>query len=191
MNEEELILNNLPLIKKVIKDMKLYWRTDDEFQDFYDAGVEGLIKGAKQYNSSISKPSTYLITCIRHEICKHLYLSECDKRKVHKETLVSLDKEVGNETTLADFLQSDINIEEEILKKLEIEKLLNTIDKCLTQRQKKYICKSYGLNGYKQKSFEAIAAEENCSRSNVYSIVKRAKKILKKQLIKEGMKNEL
>lgn len=191
MNEEELILNNLPLILKVIKDMRLYWKTEDEFQDFYDAGLEGLIKGAKQYNSNKSKPSTYLITCIRNEICKHLYLSNLDKRRIHKETLISLDKEFGDETPLADFLQSDINVEEEVLKKLEAEKLLNAIDKCLTQKQKEYICKYYGINGYKQKPFEAIAAEENCSRSNVYCIVKKAKRRLKKQLIKEGMTNEL
>lgn len=54
---DELILNNIPLIKKCIKDMRLYWNTEDEFQDYYDAGLLGLINGAKTYNESKARQS--------------------------------------------------------------------------------------------------------------------------------------
>ena len=51
---DNLIITNQGLIGKAIKDLKCYWRTEDEFQDLYDAGMIGLIKGAKEYKKELS-----------------------------------------------------------------------------------------------------------------------------------------
>lgn len=76
---DNLIITNQGLIGKVIKDLKCYWRTEDEFQDLYDAGMIGLIKGAKEYKKELSSKSTYLYECIKNEICKSIYLNNQDK----------------------------------------------------------------------------------------------------------------
>ena len=81
---DNIIITNQGLIGKAIKDLKCYWRTEDEFQDLYDAGMIGLIKGAKEYKKELSSTSTYLYTCIKNEICKSIYLSEMQKRKINK-----------------------------------------------------------------------------------------------------------
>ena len=105
MTEEELILNNLGLIYKVIKDLKCYWRTEDEFQDYYDAGLEGLIMGAKTYDGS-SKPSTYLYPCIKNMIIREFVTSEQLKRRINKEIMVPLSEKISHESedTYLDFI---------------------------------------------------------------------------------------
>ncbi len=186
MSEEELILNNQRLIYKVIKDLHCYWRTEDEFQDLYDAGLLGLVRGAKKYDGS-STPGTYFYTCIKNEINKYIYLSCRDKRKIHKDIMISLDKEVKSEseTTYLDFLEDpNVNLEEDLLKKLEVEKVLKAIDTCLTPLQRLYICHYYGINGYKQMPFREIAEEYNCSHQNIQSKVRQAIKNIKNYLTK-------
>ena len=50
---DNLIITNQGLIGKAIKDLKCYWRTEDEFQDLYDDGMIGLIKGKKEYKKEL------------------------------------------------------------------------------------------------------------------------------------------
>lgn len=180
--EENLILNNRRLIYKVIKDMHCYWRTEDEWQDLYDAGLEGLIRGAKKYDGSTS-PGTYFYTCIKNMIVRHLYISTMDKRKIHKEIMLSLSKEVSSdvETTYLDFVEDpNTNIEEDLLKKLDMEELYDVIDKILTPLQRKYLYHRYGLKGYKRMTSRELAKINNCSHENVNNSVRHGIDKLKK-----------
>lgn len=184
---DDLILENIPLIYKVIKDMHCYWKTEDEFQSLYDAGLEGLIRAAKSYNESKGKPSTFLYTCIKNMICREIYQSETDKRKINKEIMIPLDKEVDSEkdTTYKDFLEdSSINIEEEIEKKLEAERLLNAVNALENEKDKLAIKKYYGLDGYSSKSYEEIAKEFGVSREMTRMRINRCYPRLKKYLEK-------
>lgn len=69
MSDEErnnLIINNLGLIYLVIKKMKLSWNTDDEFQNYYDYGLDGLIKASKNYDTNQdTKFSSFACVCIK------------------------------------------------------------------------------------------------------------------------------
>lgn len=188
MNKDDLIVENIPLIYKCIKDMHCYWKTDDEFQSLYDAGLEGLIRGSKEYDDSKGKPSTFLYPCIKNMICREIYLSECDKRKIHKETMVSLNKEVNgeNDTTYEDFVEdSKINIEEEIEKKLEIERLLNAVNKLKNEKDKLAVKMYYGLDGYTEGTYESVASIMGVTREMVRQRVSRAKQKLREYLKKQ------
>lgn len=185
--DDNLILENIPLIYKAIKDMHCYWKTEDEFQSLYDAGLEGLIRGAKSYNESKGKPSTFLYPCIKNNICREICLSECDKRKINKEIKISLDNEVNskNDTTYKDFLEdSSVNIEEEIEKKLEIERLLNAVNSLENEKDKKIIKMYYGIGGYQPHTYESVAKLMNVTREAIRQRISRILPKLKKYLEK-------
>ncbi len=187
MQEEKLILENISLIYKVIKGMNLYWKTEDEFQDIYDAGLEGLIRGAKAYDPTQTKAITYLSKCIKNNIVRNIYLSELDKRKVNKQYKISLDSKVpdSENTTYADFISDpNVNVEEEIEKKLEIERLLIAIKNLKNEKDKIMLCEFYGVNGYKRLSLSELQEKYKVSRSCIGFRLSRAKKTLKKYLEK-------
>ena len=66
MYDEKLVTENLALIVLMIKKLNCKWETDDEYQNYYDYGLEGLIRGAKTYDESKGKVSTYLCSCIKN-----------------------------------------------------------------------------------------------------------------------------
>lgn len=187
-NEEELIINNQKLINKCLIDLHCYYKTEDEYQNLYDAGLVGLINGVRSYNHNISKISTWLYKCIRNEICKEIYSSEKHKRRINKELMVSLDTEISDDTgtTYKDFVvDPNINVEEDVEKRLEIERLIYAIDLVLRPREKKLLCQKYGLNGYRVYSIkELIEQEKVSSHQRIYLIIKNAKKKLKMYLEK-------
>ena len=185
---EELILNNTKLIYKCIKDMHLYWTTEDEWQTFYDDGLIGLINGAKSFDESKGiQLSTYLYKCIKTAICKGIYLSERAKRKANKNT-ISLDAYVSDkqDTTLIEFIpDTKIDMERQILEKEQIELIENIADKTLTDNQKRYFYKYYGLKGYREKTISEIATEEKVTGSNVRSTLLQSRRKIKYHLMKK------
>ncbi len=186
---EELILNNTKLIYKCIKDMHLYWTTEDEFQAFYDDGLIGLINGAKTFDESKGYvPTTYLYKCIKTAISKGIYLSERAKRKANKNT-ISLDAYVTDkrDTTLIEFIpDTKIDMEKQILEKEQLELIENIADKVLTDNQKRYFYKYYGLKGYIEKTANEIAEEEKVTGSNVRSTLLQSKRKIKYHLMKKN-----
>lgn len=184
---DELILNNIPLIKKCIKDMRLYWNTEDEFQDYYDAGLLGLINGAKTYNESKAKPSTYLYKCIRTAISKEIQLSNYPKRIINKMYKVPLDKEISidTDTTYLDLLvDPDVNVEEEVLRNETIEELINAVNHLKPEKDKLFLYEYYGLLGYKALNSSELAKKYNVSRSMVNTRLTRARKKIREYLEK-------
>ena len=188
MNKDDLIVENIPLIYKCIKDMHCYWKTDDEFQSLYDAGLEGLIRGSKEYDDSKGKPSTFLYPCIKNMICREIYLSECNKRKINKEVMVSLNKQVNseNDTTYEDFIKdSNINIEEEVEQKFELERLLNAVNSLKNEKDKLAIKMYYGLDGYPEGTYESVSKVMGVTREMIRQRVFRAKEKLREYLKKQ------
>ncbi len=192
MSEEELYIKNKGLIYMAIKQKHLYWNTDDEFQQYYDAGEEGLIKGIKTYDSTKGyKISTYLYTCICNEIHKYIQINNLPKRKNRFGKDISLNKLVVNEneslSELIDFIPSDVNIEEEIEKKIRHENLLKYVNNLKNERDKEVIKHFYGLEGRKSKSTREIARDWGVSQNAINSRRIRAlntlKKVYGKQLI--------
>lgn len=178
---DNLIITNQGLIGKVIKDLKCYWHTEDEFQDIYDAGMIGLIRGAKTYNKSKSSIGTYLYTCIKNEICKSIYLSEMQKRKINKKIFLSLDQPcAGDDTTTIEELIRDekVNIEKEIINAITREEVRNAISK-LKPKYQQILKLKYGI-GCEQQSIVNIAKILGCSRKNVYALLMSARRAFKR-----------
>ena len=175
---EELILNNTKLIYKCIKDMHLYWTTEDEWQAFYDDGLIGLINGAKSFDESKGiQPSTYLCKCIKMAICRGIYLSSREKRKANKNT-ISLDSYVTDkqDTTFIEFIpDAKIDIERQTLEKEQIELIENIADEILTDKQKRYFYKYYGLKGFREENYNQISESEKVTPENVRQTVCRSR----------------
>ena len=77
---DNLIIENQKLIYIAIKKLNCVYKNEDEFQAFYDAGMDGLIKGAKTYDEPKGKPSTWLMPCIMNEIKHYFTISNAKKR---------------------------------------------------------------------------------------------------------------
>lgn len=178
---DNLIITNQGLIGKVIKDLKCYWHTEDEFQDIYDAGMIGLIRGAKTYNKSKSSIGTYLYTCIKNEICKSIYLSEMQKRKINKKISLSLDQPCADDdtTTIGELIRDEkVNIEKEIINAITSEEVRNAISK-LKPKYQQILKLKYGI-GCEQQSIVNIAKILGCSRKNVYALLMSARRAFKR-----------
>lgn len=202
--DEKLVTDNLALIGFMIKKLHCKWETEDEYQNYYDCGLEGLIKGAKSYDESKGKPSTYLSQCIAHSIQKFFQLSSLPKRCNPSGKDISLNYEIEGDnlndyTEFGDLIPDpNVNVEEEVDKILEKERVLYAVNNLKNEKDKIAIKMYYGLDGYEElKSFDKIAKKFGVSRSAIFSRLTRAKKELKKSLkesrdisIKKEIKNK-
>lgn len=183
---DSLIIENQKLIYIAIKKLNCVYKTEDEFQALYDAGLEGLIKGAKSYDESKGKPSTWLMPCIMNEIKHCFVISSAQKRTNEAGRDISLYEkpyEDNSEIEIVDIIgDPNINIEEDFEKKLEIEKLMYAIKKVLTPLEQRIISKKYGLNGYRTYKIIELAEEEKKSRSMIHYFINQSQLKLKKYL---------
>ena len=93
---DDLVLNNTGLIIMVIKQLNIFPKTEDEFQEYFDYGMEEMIKGAKTYDKSKGiAESTYLTICIKHEIMK-CFKFKTTKRRYNPYGEVSLDDDFND-----------------------------------------------------------------------------------------------
>lgn len=181
--QETMLLDNINLIKYCIKKMNLKSLSNDEYQNFYDDGLIGLINGIKTYNQDKSQLSTYLYTCIKNNICRGMYLATMDKRKSNYNTF-SLDKTFNDTTedTYLDILADEkVNIEEEVSKKIEIQRLLKCLEK-LKRRDREWLKLYFGID-CKEHTCNEIALINKCSSSLVSRIILIALKRLNKLMI--------
>lgn len=190
MYDEKLVTDNLALINLMIKKMNCKWETEDEYQNYYDYGLEGLIRGAKTYDKSKGNPSTYLCKCIANNIQRTFYLNTMPKRNNPAGCDLSLNYEVYEGDNINDFTEfgdmipdPNVNVEEEVDKILEKENVLYAVNHLKNEKDIIVIKMYYGLDGYEEtKSFEKIAAKFGVTGSAIFSRIKRAKKELKKTL---------
>lgn len=179
--KDKLVLDNIKLIYKCIKDLNCYYETEDEFQNYYDAGLEGLIRGAQTYDPSIAKPSTYLYKCIKQEITKYFYTSEFNCRKINKIHKTSIDEVVydENDTTYAEIIPDpNVDIEKEAEEKIKLEAVIKCLD-YIDKKDALIIKKYYGICGEKRETLEEIAKQLGVSRERVNQRRKRGIKEVK------------
>lgn len=178
-NEEQEYLENRGLIGIAFKQMHLYFRTQDDYQDYTDAGTDGLLRGIRTFDENKGvKKSTYYYTCIRNEI--HTKIVE--KNRLKNQRHVSLNQ-IANDldgTELMDFIPSEYDLEEEVKKKINGEKVISIINTLNPREQ--YIVKSkYGIDKHQKKTIQAIANELGLSHQRVHVIYNNAiSKIYKK-----------
>lgn len=187
--EEDLVIENQALIGYAIKQMHLTWKTDDEYQEYFDAGLEGLIKGIKNFDYSTGNAlSSFLLPCIKNEIKRFLYIKTMPKRYNPKGKDFSLEYllfEGDENTRLIDKIADPkVNVEEEIIRKEKYEQILDAINHIKYEQDKLIIKMNYGLDGYKEKSVEAIAKDLKISRSLAYRKKTRGIESIKKYIEK-------
>ena len=188
--DEKLVTDNLALINLMIKRMNCKWETQDEYQNYYDYGLEGLIKGAKTYDESKGKTSTYLCQCIANSIKKIFYLNNLPKHHNVAGRDISLNYEIYEGDNINDYTEfgdlipdPNVNIEEEVDKILEKERVLYAVNNLKNKKDKLVIKMYYGLDGYEElNSYDKIAEKLGVSRNAIFVGIKRARKELKKKL---------
>lgn len=176
-----LIERNLRLVAHIVK--KFEAKTTDS-DDLISIGTIGLIKGIDTYkNSKSTRITTYAAKCIENEILMHFRSNKKHLNNVSLNDSIGFDKD-GNEISLADVIKDNsINIEMQIHKNSNIEKLVKYLD-ILTAREKEIICKRYGLYNYEEQTQKEIAKKMHISRSYVSRIEKRALTKLLREFIK-------
>lgn len=167
-----LIERNLRLVAYVAKK---YNKENKETDDLISIGTIGLIKAVNTFRTDKNiRFATYAVRCIENEI---LMVLRSERKLVNE---VSLDEPLGkdsegNEISLIDILsdeESDVFCE--ALKNIHQKTLLEAIDKCLDDREKKIIALRYGLYDGKCIAQREVAKKYNISRSYVSRIEKKA-----------------
>lgn len=189
MTEEQMILDNLSLIYHTIKKMHLKWKTEDEWQNYYENGLIGLIKGVKTYDSNKGyKISVYLIPCIENEI-KH-YLS--NKNALVRQNIngrdISINEFLDNEDyeeKLSILQDKRINVESEAIKNVQIDEIIDCLNKMENKKDVVVIKLYYGLDGFPELNYSEIARLFKVSDNMIHLRAKRGIKNLKKEMEKK------
>lgn len=169
---DKLIEHNLRLVAHIAK--KYAQSSGIDSDDLISVGTIGLIKAVNSYNGKKSvRLATYAARCIENEMLMMMRSS----KKISKE--VSLNESLGgdsdgSEVTLMDILAVDEDdVIDEVSLGIESQKIYDSIDKCLNERERQIIILRYGLvsKSYTQRE---IAKKLKISRSYVSRIEKKA-----------------
>jgi RNA polymerase sigma factor (sigma-70 family) len=172
-NMEKLFTNNLPLIKKTIKQYAFIEAEEDLLQECYFA----LLQAVEQYrNDKNAKFITYLLLCVKWRIAKYI------KNSGNMSHILSLDKiyesEDGTEKTLVENIKADLNIENDIVEKIYDQHLKNElwdiVEEYTTTLENEIIIDIFKNNMY----LKEIAEKYNISKERVRQIrIKGLKKL--------------
>ena len=174
-----LVKHNMRLVAHVVKKYSGAAETDD----LISVGSIGLIKAISSYKSGRGTTlATYTARCIENEI---LMLIRANRK--HKNTLslsepVGTDKD-GNELTLMDLLfEKEDCVFEAVERSVKREKLLQQIQKVLSEREYTILCLRYALKGGIPLPQREVANVLKISRSYISRIEKHAIEKLKSKL---------
>lgn len=98
---------------------------------------------------------------------------------------IDSDKD-GNNLSLVDILKSDDDIEHMVGLKLESQKLYQSVEHCLSPREREILILRYGLYGKHPMPQREIAKQMGISRSYVSRIEKKAVEILRHHFLSDG-----
>ncbi len=174
-----LVQRNMRLVAHIVKKYAGAAETDD----LISVGSIGLIKAIGTYKQGHGTTlATYTARCIENEI---LMLIRANKK--HKNTLslsdpVGMDKD-GNELTLMDLLfEKEDSVFESVERSVQREKLLQQIQKILSEREYTIICLRYALKGGIPLPQREVANVLKISRSYISRIEKHAIEKLRQRL---------
>ena len=174
-----LVRHNMRLVAHIVKKYAGAAETDD----LISVGSIGLIKAIGTYKPGHGTAlATYTARCIENEI---LMLIRANKK--HKNTMslsdpVGLDKD-GNELTLIDLLfEKEDCVFESVDRMIKREKLLEHIQKILTEREYTILCLRYALKGGVPLAQREVANVLKISRSYISRIEKHAIEKLRSKL---------
>lgn len=177
--KDKLIEHNLRLVAHIVKK---YYTVGCEQEDLISIGTIGLIKAVSTFNSDKGiRLATYAARCIENEILMHFRNLKKSSQDVYISDPIDTDKE-GNSLSLIDIIADENDVEEEIDKKIKLQKLKVLLSGALEEREKQIICMRYGIGGTSELTQREIAKKLNISRSYVSRIEKAALEKLKRLL---------
>ena len=147
MNNDNNFKKYEPMFYSILKKYGLY----NKREDYIDICYIGYAKALKKYDSSKSKPATYIYKCIENELLQCLRKENAIKRQRQEYSMDYIYDDKGH--SLNDIVANDVDLERDIIKEETNNKLYNSI-KNLTKREQ-YIIKSFfGLNCEAKTQFE-------------------------------------
>ncbi len=174
--KNELIEHNLRLVAHIVKK---YYSAGGSQDDLISIGTIGLIKAVTTFNSGKGiRLATYAARCIENEILMYFRNQKKTAQDVYISDPIDTDKD-GNALTLIDVIADDFDVEEEIEKKIKLQKLKKIIFTALDDRERQIIFMRYGLSGRKELTQREIASRLGISRSYVSRIETSALKKLR------------
>ena len=175
----KLIEHNLRLVAHIVKK---YYTTSNNQDDLISIGTIGLIKAVTTFRSDKGiRLATYAARCIENEILMYFRAGKKFSQDVHFSDPIDTDKD-GNALTLIDVVADDVNIADDIDKKMKIERLKVLIDASLDEREREIIKFRYGISGYPELTQKKVAEKLGISRSYVSRIEKSALAKLRRNL---------
>ncbi len=180
---EILIKHNLRLVAHIVKK----YQCSEDTDDLISTGTIGLIKAIDTYDDEKgTQLATYTARCIENEILMLLRANKKYSGTVSLSDTIGVDKE-GNELTLMDLLSDEEeSVFDKVEKKTERKKLLDILEKCLSEREFKVICLRYGLKGSAPLPQREVARFLKISRSYISRIEKRAIEKTKQEIKKNN-----
>ena len=191
---------NIGLVEKIAN--KLYIKNDQySFDDLYQEGVFGLIRGVNKFDPSVGcRFSTYSYYWIYSYIMRYCENNlgkiripthlrekmrkqkdnkvELDKLKSKVPSVVSLNTLVGESLSLDNVVTYTENISFDE----EMEHVLVVMDEVLDEREHQVLCSRFGLGGEKPLSQRECAKLHNVTHGAIYLIEKKSIKKIKHHL---------
>lgn len=102
--------------------------------------------------------------------------------------MLSLDVNVGEENseTLINLIADSENMEDDIIKKIEFQELLTTLEETLTERELKILIYRFGIDDGKAKTLEDIGKILEITRERVRQVETKALYKMRQQLTKKS-----
>lgn len=181
--KDKLINHNLRLVAHIVKK----YSGAGEADDLISVGSIGLIKAINSFEyDKGTQLSTYAARCIENEILMLLRLNKKHKVVFSLEESLGQDKD-GNDIELADIIPSQ---EEEVFAVVEnnilTEKIVDIIEKHLSQREAKIIKLRYGINGQAALTQREVAKKLGISRSYISRLETKALEIIRQNMEKNN-----
>ncbi len=177
--KNKLIEHNLRLVAHIIKK---YDSSAAEQDDLISIGTIGLIKAVSTFKRDKGiRLATYAARCIENEILMYFRASKKSANDVHFSDPIDTDKD-GNALTLIDVVADDINIADDIDKKLKIERMRVLLESALDDREREILRLRYGIDTDRELTQKNVAALLGISRSYVSRIEKSALAKLRRML---------
>lgn len=153
-------------------------------EELVSIGNLGLIKAVDTFDSKREiSLATYAIKCIDNEI--YMFLRKL--KKVQADISLSQPVNIASkdkERHIEDFLSDGLDIEEEYLNAetiLRVRELVKKLPPALRETVSLY----YGFNDGKRYTQEEIAKKANCFQSTIHKRLKKAEKLIKRELEKQ------
>ena len=177
--KNKLIEHNLRLVAHVIKKFD---STHYEQDDLISIGTIGLIKAVSTFKPEKgSRLATYAARCIENEILMYFRSTKKSANDLHFSDPIDTDKD-GNALTLMDFIADEVNIVDDIDKKMKIKRMMVLLESVLDDREREIIRFRYGLGGHEELTQKVVADMLGISRSYVSRIEKSALAKLRRML---------